>query len=94
MTKRARTKQPKTDKPAEMTYEKLTQLEMQDAIGQIAHEVGIVESLADAAVEVAGRAGDDRTRRRRLGDLVVQIASAARDAYATARELDEKIRAV
>jgi hypothetical protein len=66
--------------------------EIPDTVGQIAHEVGIVESLADAAVAVAGRAGDPVTACRRLGDLAVQIATAAREAYATARDLDEKIR--
>jgi hypothetical protein len=64
-----------------------------DTVGQLAHEVGIIETLANAAAHVIGRRGDDGVVRRRLGDLVVQIACAASEAFATASGLDEALNA-
>jgi hypothetical protein len=62
-----------------------------DAVGQIAHEVGIVEALANAASTVADNVKDDRDCRRRPRDLAVQVECAARGAPATALDLDAQI---
>jgi len=64
---------------------------LQDAIGQIVCEVGIVETLANAVATIAGRVGDDGTRVRRLGELAVQIENAAGAVLATATDLQAKL---
>ena len=66
---------------------------LRDEVGKIRHEIGIVESLAFAATEIAGQARSDENTRRRLFDLITQIASTAHDALATVKALDEKLTA-
>jgi hypothetical protein len=64
--------------------------ELEDLSGRVVHEVGIVESLAVSAADVAER--DDPETVRRLRDLVVQIGMMARDALASARELESIVK--
>ncbi len=83
-TRRNKSRQPVT------AYEKTLGV-IEDVVGQIACQVGIVETLANAAAMVAARTGDDRTCRRRLCDLVVQIENATVAALATVRDLEDRI---
>jgi hypothetical protein len=67
---------------------------LQDAVGELVHLIGIVETLANAAATLAGRVGEDRIFRRRLSDLAIQIENAAHDALVAGRALDTQISAM
>ncbi len=90
---KAKQSRPPTDQRrnrSETPYER-TLRHLKDVVGQIAHEIGIVEALANGAFQVAGRAGDDHACCRRLSALTAQIENAAHTAFATAHALNEKI---